>query len=241
MLLLGIHLIFYAASVTGELLWRTNQHDLTAASLGGTLYGSMTHPNDTPNPTTPPHPAQRANWRTASAAWLRANGRGMLPLLLTVGLSLLLIWLVPPSLIRDLGNYGYLGVFTLTLLASATLFLPSPALAAAFVAGEALNPWLVGLVSGIGAGLGESTGYFAGRGGSALAHQSRWYPRIERWVQRYGMLTVFGLAAVPSPLIDLAGIAAGTLDMPYPRYLLACSLGKTIRFTLYALLGSMLL
>lgn len=198
-------------------------------------------PSNPLRPATPPPPARRAHWLAASGAWVRANWRGLLPLLLTVVLSLLLIWLVPPSFIRDLGGYGYLGVFVLTLLASATLFLPSPALAAAFVAGEALNPWLVGLVSGIGAGIGESTGYVAGRGGSALVHGSRWYPRIERWVQRYGVLTVFVLAAIPSPLIDLAGIAAGTLKMPYTRYLLACSVGKTIRFTVYALLGSLIL
>jgi membrane protein DedA with SNARE-associated domain len=53
-------------------------------------------------------------------------------------------------------------------------------------------------------------------------------------------LTIFVLAAVPSPLIDLAGIAAGTLRMPYRVYLVACVLGKVLRFIGFAWLGRLL-
>jgi membrane protein YqaA with SNARE-associated domain len=159
----------------------------------------------------------------------------------TVVMTALLVALVPVEAVEQLGSYGYLGVFVLTLLSSASIVLPSPALATAIVAGATLNFWLVGLVAGVAAGLGETTGYVAGYSGSRLAMDSRWYPRVESWVRRWGALTVLVLAAVPSPLIDLAGIAAGTLRMPYRVYLVACILGKVVRFIPLAWLGGFLM
>lgn len=174
-------------------------------------------------------------------ALLRDSWRAWLPLAGTLVLTLVLFLLVPVDLVERLGSYGYLGVFVLTLLSSATIILPSPALGTALLAGRAmLNPWLVGLVSGIAAGLGETTGYIAGYSGSSLAMRSRWYPRVERWVQRWGVLAVFCLAAIPSPLIDLAGIAAGTMRMRYSVYLTACILGKVVRFIGVAWLGRLI-
>ncbi len=157
--------------------------------------------------------------------------------MLTVGL----VVLVPPQMIERLGNYGYLGVFVLTLLASASIFLPSPALAAALLAGQTLNPWLVGLCAGVGAGIGEIASYVAGYGGSDMAARSRFYPRVERWVQRWGMLTIFMLSVIPSPVFfDLAGIAAGTMRMSFRGFLLACMSGKVIRFIGLAWVGRLM-
>lgn len=151
---------------------------------------------------------------------------------LTVGLAF-----VPRDFVAQLGDYGYLGVFLLTLLASATLVLPSPAVGVAFLAGGTLNPWLVGMISGVAASIGEVTGYIAGLGGSEFAQRSRFYPRIEGYVRRWGILTIFVLAIIPSPIFDLAGIAAGTMRMPFWRYFIACLAGKTLRFLLVAWLG----
>ena len=156
-------------------------------------------------------------------------------LLLTIGLVL-----VPGNLVARLGAYGYLGVFLLTLLASATIILPSPALGVAALAGKTLDPWLVGLVGGVAAGLGEITGYMAGLGGSPLAARSRFYPRVERWVRHWGALTIFILALIPGPVLDLAGIAAGTMRMPFRRFLAACLAGKVLRFIAVAWAGHFL-
>ena len=168
--------------------------------------------------------------------------RPLLSLLGTVALSLALV--AVPVDIERWGAYGYLGAFVLTLLSSATVLVPSVALGAALKAGAAqtLNPVLVGLVSGIAAGLGESTGYLAGRSGAELAHvqERRSYQRIAAWVERRGTLTVFVLAAIPLPLIDLAGLAAGATGMRYWRFELACIAGKIARFIPVALLGAWL-
>ncbi len=135
------------------------------------------------------------------------------------------------------GEYGYLGVFLIVLLGNATVIVPAPAFVAAFAAGRTLDPWLVGLVSGVGAGLGETTGYLLGRAGrSAIGDHPR-FARISDHVRRWGALAVFVFAALPNPLMDVAGMAAGVLRLPFWKYLLACSAGKILRFTALALLG----
>jgi membrane protein YqaA with SNARE-associated domain len=154
-------------------------------------------------------------------------------IMLTVGLVLL------PFDASRFGSLGYGVLFVLTLLSSATIVLPSPALAAALQAAKTLDPLAVGLVGGLAAGLGEATGYFAGRSGTQIMQlRSRRLGRsIEGYVQRWGMLTVFVLAAIPLPLIDLAGIAAGALGLSFWRFEVACIAGKTVRFLLVAFLG----
>jgi membrane protein DedA with SNARE-associated domain len=167
---------------------------------------------------------------------LRLPWRALLMLGATLLLTIALLF-VPNNLVARLGAYGYLGVFVLTLLSSATIVLPSPALGVAALAGATLNPWLVGLIGGVAAGLGEITGYMAGLGGSSLAQRSRFYPRVERWVRRWEVLTIFTLAFIPGPVFDLAGIAAGTLQMPFRRFLAACLAGKVLRFIVVAWAG----
>ena len=169
----------------------------------------------------------------------RLPWRPLLSLLGTILLTVVLIAL--PIDVNRWGAYGYLGAFMLTLLSSATVLVPSVALGAAlkFGAASALNPILVGLLSGAAAGIGESTGYIAGRSGAELAHiqERRAYRRIADWVARRGTLTVFILAAIPLPLIDLAGLAAGAMGMSFLRFELACLGGKITRFVPVALLG----
>ncbi len=135
------------------------------------------------------------------------------------------------------GEYGYLGVFVIVLLGNATVIVPAPAFVAAFAAGRTLDPWLVGLVSGVGAGLGETTGYLVGRAGRSAIGENPRFARITQQIKRWGSLAVFLFAAIPNPLMDVAGMAAGVLRLPFWKYLLACSAGKIVRFTALALLG----
>ena len=138
-----------------------------------------------------------------------------------------------------LGNLGYLGVFLVAVLGNATVILPVPSLAITFGGGTFLNPWLVGLVAGVGEPLGELTGYMAGYGGSAIIEDRKRFEQLKDWMQRRGFLTLFVLAAIPNPLFDLAGITAGMLHFPVSRFLLACWLGKTCKALIVAILGSL--
>lgn len=175
-------------------------------------------------------------WIKRGWCFLREYGRyiasGFGSILLTV------ILLVIPIDYSALGNYGYLGVFLATLLPSATVILPSPTLAAAWLAGSFLSPWLVGLVAGLGATVGELTGYLAGYGGSVFIEESPHYDRVRRLAGRFGLqLTIFVFALIPNPLFDLTGIAAGAMHLPVWQFMLFCFLGKVIRFALIAWLG----
>jgi membrane protein DedA with SNARE-associated domain len=92
-------------------------------------------------------------------------------------------------------------------------------------------PLMVGIIGGIGAGLGESTGYMAGYGGQAAASgKKKLYERLEGWLKRWGMLFIFGFSVVPL-VFDVVGLAAGALRYPYWKFLIACSLGRAVLYT----------
>ena len=106
-------------------------------------------------------------------------------------------------------------------------------------AASVLNPLLVGLVAGVAEPIGELTGYMAGYGGSAAIEDRQRFEQLKGWMQRRGFLTILVLSAIPNPLFDVAGIAAGVLHFPVPKFLLACWLGKTIKAIAIAYLGSL--
>lgn len=65
-------------------------------------------------------------------------------------------WLaLNPEWVRSFGRWGYLSVFAISLLSSATVLIPAPGLAVVFAMGGALDPVTLGIVAGIGSGLGE--------------------------------------------------------------------------------------
>lgn len=137
-----------------------------------------------------------------------------------------------------LGNYGYLGIFLISLIASAGMVIPVPSTAALFVGATFLNPLLLGLVFGIGSTIGELTGYGVGYGGRALLEGNASYERIARWMQRYGMLALFVFAIIPNPIFDAGGFACGALRMPVWKFLVAIGGGRIIRGILLAIIAS---
>ena len=76
--------------------------------------------------------------------------------------------------------------------------------------------------SGIGASIGELTGYLAGYGGSAVIEENSKYKRIAKWMNKNGFITILVLATIPNPIFDLSGIFAGATH--YSLKILSCSL-----------------
>lgn len=139
---------------------------------------------------------------------------------------------------EEIAGYGYPGIFVLSILANATLILPAPGWAVTFAMGAVFHPLGVALAAASGATLGELTGYIAGFSGQAVIEHSRIYERLLGWTRRYGGLTIVALAALPNPLFDLAGIAAGALRMPVGLFLLYTWIGKMIKMGLLAYGGA---
>jgi membrane protein DedA with SNARE-associated domain len=161
-------------------------------------------------------------------------GALVLVFVLTIGLFVV----VDVEIIRHFQELGYLGIFMISVISNASIALPLPSLLFIFMGGGTLNWVIVGLVAGAGEAIGESTGYLAGYGGAVIIENQRLYKRMQRWMAQYGGLTVFLLAAIPNPIIDLAGFAAGASGFGYFRFLLYCWVGKTIKTSMIALAGA---
>lgn len=168
--------------------------------------------------------------------WQRHSGQ---VLALTSALGITVAVVVFREQLVALRGLGYVGIFLVGILGNATVIFPVPSLAIVFAGGSVLNPLVVGLVSGVGEPLGELTGYLAGYGGSAVVQDGPRFQRIKLWMERRGFLTLFVLSAIPNPVFDLAGIAAGMVGFPVAKFLLACWLGKTLKAMLVAYLGSL--
>ncbi len=134
--------------------------------------------------------------------------------------------------------YGYPGIFVVSLLANATVLLPAPGVAFVFAMGSLFNPALVAIVAGVGATIGELSGYLAGYGSEAAVQRLDVYTRIRDWMKRYGTWAVLALAIIPNPFFDLAGIAAGALKMPLWRFFGPCLAGKIIKMLAFAYTGA---
>jgi len=125
-------------------------------------------------------------------------------------------------------NWGALGAFLASFIASTSIILPVPAffIIGAIAAGPGSNWALVAVASTAGGALGQFTSYLAGYGGRVVINkeQSAWYRRAEAWMKHYGGLTIFFFALVFLP-VDVVGIVAGALRFPYWKYLIAIFLG----------------
>ena len=159
-------------------------------------------------------------------------------LLLAMGITIGLYFWVGQEQIQRFQEWGYFGIFLTSLIGNASIALPIPSLFFTFMGGATFNWIIVGLVSGVGEALGESTGYLAGFGGSAMIENKSMYKRMQHWMRKHGMLTIFVLSVIPNPLIDLAGIAAGASHYGYLKFLFACWMGKTIKTLAFAWAGA---
>jgi len=100
--------------------------------------------------------------------------------------------------IADLGRYGYLGDFLISLVCNATVIIPIPSITMLFAHGAILYPAVgligpvtVGLAGGAGGAIGEITGYMAGYSGRGALGNNRLYGKLVDWVRRWGAMTIF--------------------------------------------------
>jgi membrane protein DedA with SNARE-associated domain len=197
-----------------------------------------------------------------TSAWFGRHTR----VRLAVALTAMAVALAPGVMLlafRDstdnLEGFGYFSVFLMNLASTATFYIPVPGLTAAaqlLIINEAKAsnyPWLVGVAGGVGMAIGEITAYYAGYLGAEIVRgrelpgPKRFHPTIERIVRgirwlmdRWGMATLFVLSAIPNPLFEIAGLTAGSVRMPFRRFLMSVTGGKIVRGILLAYLGTQL-
>jgi membrane protein YqaA with SNARE-associated domain len=142
-------------------------------------------------------------------------------------------WLLDISLLL-----GYGGDFLVSFLGNATILVPFPYMGATFILGGLtdeitsqflFDPWLVGIISGIGAALGEMTGYLIGYGGGRLIADKK----RNAFSEYIGMhpkatpLVIWFLAATPIP-DDVLIVPLGAARYSWWKVLIPQFIGKTM-------------
>ncbi len=135
-------------------------------------------------------------------------------------------------------NYGYAGVFCISLLGCILPFVSVPYLVPIFLISTQLDPILVGLAAGIGGTLGKTTSYLLGMGGGKLLPEGqrekvKFFKRI---LDKYGALAIFIFALTPLP-DDAIVIPVGVAGYSYWKFLAASSLGRIVLSWIVAFSG----
>ncbi len=133
---------------------------------------------------------------------------------------------------------GYQGSVLISFLGNATILFPLPYVGVPFILGGLrdgltneflFDPWLVGIVSGFGAMLGEMTGYAVGHGGGSLVDTEQ-RNTFRDFVQQYPRLTpvvLWFLAATPIP-DDLLVVPLGAARYPWWKVAIPQLVGKSM-------------
>jgi membrane protein YqaA with SNARE-associated domain len=180
--------------------------------------------------------------KTGKLTWLRKRIVPIAGLLFVIAImaGILYININCPDRIEGLERFGYAGAFVVSIIFNATLILPAGNMLVQMTLGTTatLSPVLIGIAGGAGAAIGETTGYIAGRSGRGLIKRSQMYGRVEGWVKKWGILTVFVFSIVPF-VFDLVGIAAGALRFSFWKFFLACMAGRIILYVTMVWLASL--
>ncbi len=144
---------------------------------------------------------------------------------------------------------GYPGAFIISLIGNVTVLFPFPYIGVIFLLGGAkagpagpffFDPWLLGIIGGIGATIGEMTGYLLGWGGSRFveANQSSGFLRFIQEYPRTTPLVLWFLAVTPLP-DDVLVIPLGIAKYSWKKVLIPQFIGKTMFLTAIAWAGNL--
>jgi len=142
--------------------------------------------------------------------------------------------------VKKLEEYGYVGIFLLSIAANATIIIPLPGVALTTTMGAIFNPIGVAVAAGLGAAIGELSGYTAGFSGQVAVERATLYNHLTRWMKAHQNLAyglIFLLAFIPNPLFDLAGMVSGALKLPLWKFLISCAIGKILKMLIFAYAG----
>ncbi|MHA1727827.1 MAG: YqaA family protein [Promethearchaeota archaeon] len=136
------------------------------------------------------------------------------------------------SFFDDYGFAGiYWGIFIISIFGNFTVIFPVPYAVAIIVISTVIpgvNPFLLGLVAGLGASIGEISAYLIGRGSKEFLKESESMIRMKKYVDRgWAPLLIIIFAATPLP-DDAFLIVLGFVSYNIALTLIFCFIGKFI-------------
>ncbi|MFQ6095461.1 MAG: YqaA family protein [Candidatus Bathyarchaeia archaeon] len=135
-------------------------------------------------------------------------------------------------------QYGYFGVFLISLIGALSILLPIPYTIIIWGLGTFLDPFLIAIAGGLGSALGEISGYILGYYGRAIISEER-QRKIDFMLKifnRYGAVTIFLFALTPLP-DDLLFIPLGIMRYEFLRAFVPSVLGKVLMCFILAMGG----
>jgi membrane protein YqaA with SNARE-associated domain len=132
-------------------------------------------------------------------------------------------------------QYGYLGIFLISLIGAMSIFVPIPYTIVIFILGgvqDTFGNWLfdplwIAVAAGIGSAIGEFSGYLLGVGGRKVIG-GRYKKRMDfitKLFKKYGSVAIFVFALTPLP-DDLLFIPLGVMRYSLLRAFVPALLGK---------------
>ncbi len=124
-------------------------------------------------------------------------------------------------------QYGYFGVFLISLIGSLSIVFPVPYTLIIYLVGTFLDPLSIAIAGGLGSALGEVSGYILGYYGRAVVSEERQKKMdfMLRMFSRYGTPAIFIFALTPLP-DDLLFIPLGIMRYRFIKAFIPCVLGK---------------
>jgi membrane protein DedA with SNARE-associated domain len=162
---------------------------------------------------------------------------GGISIAVTIALSFFI--LQHRTYIEQISQWGYVGLFIISVLTNGTFILPGLGIIITFTMGGVLNPAIVGAVAGIGEAVGAIGAYFTGYAGRGLLRDSNsgLYLRLTKIVERHGSKAIFFVSAALSPIFYPFAVCLGMVRFHWLRFFLATWAGRTVKSMVLAYLG----
>lgn len=137
-------------------------------------------------------------------------------------------------------QYGYLGIFLISLFAATSIIIPIPSSVVIFIMGasSSFEPFWIAVAAGSGAALGEFSGYLVGLSGRKVisAKYKRKMDILTRLFKKFGPVVIFTFALTPLP-DDLLFIPLGVMRYGVIRAFIPALLGKFLSSLIIAYAG----
>ncbi|MFC1658665.1 signal peptidase I [Candidatus Omnitrophota bacterium] len=144
--------------------------------------------------------------------------------------------------IEALARYGYQGAFFVPMLDNFVTFINVGSFMIIAYLANILNPFLVGLLAGIGGTIGQFSSYLLGYSSFQFIIQKLGiYRNVARWMDKWGGKFIFVVSIMPLPIVGFTGIAAGAAKYSLLKYFLFSGLGNILKHIGYCFFASWIL